>query len=74
MRAVEVAAQLPAAGKIAPHDVAVIGFGEYEPIRPNTNAENKRLNRRVEIFVADRGTAQATPAAASTVEKKAEKH
>lgn len=74
MRAVEVATQLPAAGKIPPRDVAVIGFGEYEPIRPNTSAENKRLNRRVEIFVADRGTAQATPAAASTIEKKAEKH
>jgi flagellar motor protein MotB len=73
MRAVEVAAQLPVAGKLNARDVAVIGFGEYDPIRPNTSAENKRLNRRVEIFVADRGTAQATPAAAPVAEKKTEK-
>jgi flagellar motor protein MotB len=73
MRAVEVAAQLAAASKIPARDVAVIGFGEYDPIRPNTNAENKRLNRRVEIFVADRSSAQATPAAAPATEKSAEK-
>lgn len=72
-RAVEVAAQLAAAGKIPARDVAVIGFGEYDPIRPNSSADNKRLNRRVEIFVADRSSAQATPAAAPAPEKSAEK-
>ena len=64
MRAVEVASQLAGTGKVPAHDVAVIGFGEHEPIRPNTNADNKRLNRRVEIFVSDRTAAQATPAKA----------
>jgi flagellar motor protein MotB len=74
MRAVEVAAQLSAAGKVPSRDVAVIGFGEYDPIRPNTSADNKRLNRRVEIFVADSTAARATPAAAPAPEQKAEKH
>lgn len=55
MRAVEVAAQLTSAGKIDSRDVAVMGFGQYDPIRPNTSADNKRLNRRVEIFVSDKG-------------------
>ncbi len=55
MRAVEVAAQLTSAGKIDARDVAVVGFGQHDPIRPNTSADNKRLNRRVEIFVADKG-------------------
>jgi flagellar motor protein MotB len=71
MRAVEVASQISAADKVAAKDVAVIGFGEFDPIRPNSNSDNKRLNRRVEIFVADRGSAQATPAAAPAPDKKA---
>lgn len=50
-RAVEVAAALQQHG-IASRDLAVMGFGPHEPLRDNTSAENKRLNRRVEIFVA----------------------
>jgi chemotaxis protein MotB len=53
MRAVEVAAQLISTGKVEARDVAVIGFGQHDPIRPNTSTDNKRLNRRVEIFVAN---------------------
>ena len=52
-RAVEVAAQLCSSGKIEARDVAVVGFGQHDPIRPNNSGDNKRLNRRVEIFVAD---------------------
>lgn len=55
MRAVEVAAQLTSAGKLDARGVAVMGFGQFDPIRPNTSADNKRLNRRVEIFVSDKG-------------------
>jgi flagellar motor protein MotB len=61
-RAVEVAAQLCSSGKVESRDVAVVGFGQHDPIRANTNGDNKRLNRRVEIFVAD--ATAATPAAA----------
>jgi chemotaxis protein MotB len=52
-RAVEVAAALIASKRVAAKDVTVAGFGPHEPIKPNDTAENKRLNRRVEIFVAD---------------------
>lgn len=50
-RAIEVAAALMQHG-VPARDVAVMGFGPYEPLRDNNSAENKRLNRRVEIFVA----------------------
>jgi flagellar motor protein MotB len=43
-------------------DIAVAGFGPHDPIRPNKNADEKRLNRRVEIFVADRDGAVTSTA------------
>ena len=33
--------------------VVVVGFGQWERVAPNDSADNKRLNRRVEIFVSD---------------------
>ena len=66
-RAIEVAAQLSATGKVESRDIAVAGFGQHDPIRPNNSSDNKRMNRRVEIFVADRGG--AAPAAASTAKQ-----
>ena len=42
------AQQLVAAG-----EVVVAGFGPYEPLTTNDTAENRRMNRRVEIFVSD---------------------
>lgn len=51
-RAVEVASLLTSAGNVPRDQVAVAGFGPYEPLKPNDSAANKRLNRRVEIFVA----------------------
>ena len=53
-RAIEVAALLVSSG-VAQEDVAIIGFGPNQPVAANDTAENKRLNRRVEIFVADPG-------------------
>lgn len=32
----------------------VAGYGETDPLEPNTNAENKKKNRRVEIVIMDR--------------------
>lgn len=62
MRAVNVASELASADKVPARDIVVVGFGQHDPVKPNATAENKRLNRRVEIFVSDRPGAQATPA------------
>jgi len=52
-RAVAVGALLIDDGKLPAGDVVIAGYGQWEPVAPNDNAENKRLNRRVEIFVAN---------------------
>lgn len=38
---------------VSPDRLKVVGYGESMPIKPNTSARNKQLNRRVEIVVAD---------------------
>ncbi|MBL4769857.1 MAG: OmpA family protein [Planctomycetes bacterium] len=52
-RAVSVAAILTQDAKIAGRDVVVMGFGRWDPVSGNESRDAKRLNRRVEIFVAD---------------------
>lgn len=52
-RAVSVAAYLIENSALGGKDVVVMGFGSWRPVKPNTSAESKRLNRRVEIFVSD---------------------
>ena len=52
-RAVSVAAVLTGPGKLSDRDVVVMGFGRWDPVAGNDSAESKKLNRRVEIFVAD---------------------
>ncbi len=51
-RSIEVAALLFESG-IAQEKVVVAGFGPGEPVAPNDTTENKRKNRRVEIFVLE---------------------
>ena len=53
MRAVSVASLLIKEGGLPGADVVVEGFGPWEPIASNDSAENRRLNRRVEIFVEE---------------------
>jgi chemotaxis protein MotB len=72
MRAVTVGAELAKSGKVKEHDIVVAGFGQYDPVKPNSSSDNKRLNRRVEIFVADQKGASATPAATKAEEKAAD--
>ncbi len=36
---------------IEPQRLAAVGYGEYHPLVPNTSAENRARNRRVEIYV-----------------------
>jgi outer membrane protein OmpA-like peptidoglycan-associated protein len=38
---------------VDPNRLIVYGYGEGMPLRPNTSAANKQLNRRVEIVVSD---------------------
>ncbi len=51
-RADEVAWVLVNKGKVPADQVAVAGFGPHQPLVPNDTTENKRRNRRVEIYVA----------------------
>lgn len=51
-RAIEVAAILIGPGGVPSDQVVVAGFGPYEPLAPNDSADNKALNRRVEIYVS----------------------
>ena len=52
-RAVAVAAILTGDAKLPDNNVVVMGFGSHDPVAPNDSPDSKRLNRRVEIFVAD---------------------
>ena len=51
MRALSVVKTLSANTGIAPQHMSAVGFGEFRPQVPNTNAENRGKNRRIEIFV-----------------------
>ena len=37
--------------KISPERFSAVGYGEYRPAFPNDSEENRRKNRRVEIFI-----------------------
>jgi chemotaxis protein MotB len=52
-RAVAVAALLIETEPKLEKGVRIMGFGPHEPLKPNSSAANKRLNRRVEIFVQE---------------------
>jgi outer membrane protein OmpA-like peptidoglycan-associated protein len=36
---------------VAPERIGIAGYGDNQPVAPNTSDENRRKNRRVEIFV-----------------------
>ncbi|MDR2577433.1 MAG: flagellar motor protein MotB [Chitinispirillales bacterium] len=50
-RALSVVRHMARTGGIDPARLSAIGYGEYRPIVPNTTAENRRTNRRIEIYV-----------------------
>lgn len=37
--------------KIPPPQIYVVGYGEYNPLYPNTTEENRRKNRRVDLII-----------------------
>jgi chemotaxis protein MotB len=49
-RAVEVTKFLVARG-MKPQVLAAAGYGEFDPVSPNSNTENRALNRRIEIVL-----------------------
>jgi chemotaxis protein MotB len=49
-RATEVVLYLQEHG-VNPEDMIASGRAFYQPVAPNTNAENKKLNRRTEIII-----------------------
>lgn len=53
-RAISVAAYLEEAGHVDPTRIMVTSPGEYRPVVPNTSAENRARNRRIEILIVDR--------------------
>lgn len=50
-RALNVVKFMASSGRIEPSRLSAIGYGEYRPIVPNTSVENRKMNRRIEIFV-----------------------
>ncbi|KMQ50615.1 Flagellar motor rotation protein MotB [Chitinispirillum alkaliphilum] len=50
-RALNVVKFLAQQGGINPANLSAVGYGEYRPLVPNTSAENRRINRRIEIYV-----------------------
>ena len=50
-RAVTVVRYLCETEKIDPSRLSARGYGEYSPIAPNDTAENRALNRRVNMFI-----------------------
>lgn len=51
MRAIQFMNLLLEEGELDPQKFSAKGFGEYRPIVPNTNEENRAKNRRVEVLV-----------------------
>lgn len=52
-RAMEVALLLSNQGGIERERLVIAGFGASDPVAPNTSAESKRKNRRVDIFIIE---------------------
>lgn len=52
-RAAHVARYLIHEGKIAPHRISVVGFGDTRPAKPNLTDKNRAENRRVELVLMD---------------------
>lgn len=50
-RALNVVKFLANYGDIEPSTLSAIGYGEYRPLVPNNSAENRKVNRRIEVYV-----------------------
>ena len=50
-RALNIVRYMAHTGGVDPARMSAIGYGEYRPIVPNTTADNRRTNRRIEIYI-----------------------
>jgi chemotaxis protein MotB len=50
-RALNVVRYMANSGDVDPARMSAIGYGEYRPIAPNTTPENRKTNRRIEVYV-----------------------
>lgn len=50
-RAVQVVRYIEDSGKISPHRLSAVGYGEAKPVTPNDTPENRARNRRVEFII-----------------------
>jgi chemotaxis protein MotB len=50
-RALNVVKFMASNGGIEPSCLSAIGYGEYRPLVPNTTPENRKINRRIEVYV-----------------------
>jgi chemotaxis protein MotB len=50
-RSLSVVQLLSAQTGIKPENMSAVGYGEYRPLVPNINSENRSKNRRIQIFV-----------------------
>lgn len=64
-RALNVVRYMAQNGGVDPARLSAIGYGEYRPIVPNTTAENRTMNRRIEIYVDYIEKKDAQPRAAA---------
>lgn len=51
IRATEVLKLLISESGVPPDKISAIGYGEYRPAKPNTSAENRAQNRKVDIVI-----------------------
>ena len=50
-RATEVVRYIIEYGELAPEMISAAGYAEYRPLMPNTSAEYRAMNRRIEIII-----------------------
>jgi len=66
-RAIAVSDALQTDG-IPPTRIGVMGYGEYRPVVPNENEENRAKNRRVEIHIVPAGSIVASAGAYAAID------
>lgn len=74
IRATEVLKLLIDQSNVAPDKISAVGYGEYRPSVPNTTAENRSKNRKVDIVILsdklDKSESENADTAASGEKKK----